>query len=188
MVKKLALAMAILCVCSVALAQEKEPPKWSFIEAGYIDFDPDAGLSDDGWYAGGSVGIIKMLHIFAEYDDVGDYTFWNAGIGWHGLLGDPADLYAQVQWNDVEVDTSGGGSVSDDGYEVGVGVRWKFTKWFEAKGEVDWADYSEAGDDFTYQVGVLFSILNDKLGFGANYEFTDEAETLRGFVRWNFGR
>ena len=99
--KKFALAMIVLCVSSLALAQEKEPPKWSYIEAGWIDFSPDANpspaspssSSSDGWYAGGSAGLFKMFHIYAEYDDVGDYTFWNAGFGWHGLLGDPADLY-----------------------------------------------------------------------------------------------
>ena len=95
---RLALAMVVLCVSTLALAAgDKEPPKWSYVEAGYMDFNPDNGLSDNGWYAGGSVGIIKMLHIFAEYDDIGDYTFWNAGFGWHGLLGDPADLYVQAQ-------------------------------------------------------------------------------------------
>jgi hypothetical protein len=187
MLKKLPLAIAILSVVTLASAQDKEPPKWSYVEAGYIDFNPDAGLSDDGWYAGGSVSIIKMLHIFAEYDDVGDYTFWNAGVGWHGLFGDPGDLYAQVQWNDVSVDT-GAGSADDDGYEVGVGVRWKFLKWLEAKAEVDWADYDQAGDDLAYQAGVLFTFLGDKVGVGVNYELADDNETLRGFARWNFGR
>jgi hypothetical protein len=184
--KTLALAMAVLCVSSLALAQDdKEPPKWSYIEAGYTDFDPDAGLSDDGWYAGGSAGLFKMFHIVAEYNDVGDYTFWNAGFGWHGLLGDPADLYATAYWKDVEVDSS---NVSDDGYQVSAGVRWKVLKWLELKGQANWADYDKAGDDWSGEAGVLFSIINDKLGFGASYELADKSETLRGFVRWNIGR
>jgi len=192
-IKKLALATAMLCVCNLALAQEsssssdKGAPKWGYVEAGYIDFSPDEALSQDGWYAGASFGFLKMLHVFAEYDDVGDYTFWNAGVGWHGLFGEPGDLFAQVQWNDVSVDSSSG-NVDDDGYEIGAGVRWKLLKWLEVKGEVDWADYSDAGDDFTYQAGVLFTFLGDKLGAGANYEFTDDADTLKVFARWNFGR
>jgi hypothetical protein len=187
--KRLPLILALLCVCGVTFAAQKSqaPPKWSFVEAGYMDFDPDSGLSEDGWYAGGSMGLFKMLHLFAEYDDVGGYTFWNAGAGWHGLLGEPGDLYAQVQWNDVDVDL-GNVSTKDDGYEVGAGVRWKFTSWFEAKAEVDWFNYDKAGDDFSYQAGVMLSILGDKLGFGANYDYTDDSGTLRGFARWNFGR
>lgn len=186
MTKKLLPLVVILCAFGVAAAQsDKEPPKWSYVEAGYIDFNPDEGLSDDGWFAGGSVGFLKMIHVFAEYDDVGDFTFWNVGAGWHGLLGDPADLFAQVQWNDVEVDSS---NVSDDGYEIGAGVRWKLLKWLELKGQVNWADYDQSGDDVGGEVGVLFTFLGDKLGAGASYELVNEADQLRAFVRWNFGR
>ena len=186
--KKLVIAIAVLCVSSFALAQDsdKPAPKWSYIEAGYVDFNPDEGLTDDGWYAGGSVGFLKMIHVFAEYNDVGNYTFWNVGAGWHDLFGDPADLYAQVVWNDVKVDTDSG-DVSDDGYEVAAGVRWKIVKWFEINGEVAWADYSESGDDTTGEVGVMFSFIGDRLGLGASYEIGD-ADLLRGYVRWSFGR
>lgn len=183
-------AVVILCVSTMALAAEgdKPAPKWSFVEAGYMDFNPDNGLSDNGWYAGGSAKI-AMFHIFAEYDDIGNYTFWNAGFGWHGLLGEPADLYFQAQWNDVKVDSQNGApSVSDDGYEVSGGVRWKILKWLEVKGQANWADYSDAGDDWSGDVGVLFSILNDRLGFGADYLLAGENETVRGYVRWSFGR
>ena len=190
---KLALAIAFLCASTLALAadSDKPAPKWSYVEAGYIDFNPDAGLSDDGWYAGGSAKI-AMFHIFAEYDDVGNYTTWNAGFGWHGLLGEPADLYFQAQWNDVEVDTSNNPSISDDGYEVSGGVRWKILKWLEVKGQANFADYDQAGEQWSGEVGVLFSILNDRLGFGADYEYADSDvntfQTLRGYVRWSFGK
>jgi hypothetical protein len=186
--KKLALAVAVLCVSSIALAADgdKPAPKWSYVEAGYMDFNPDNGLDDNGAYAGVSFGFLKMIHVFAEYDDIGDYTFWNAGAGWHGLFGDPADLYAQVQWNDVKVDT-GTNDVSDDGYEVAVGARWKILKWLEVMGEVSWADYSDSGDDTQGKVGVLFSFLNDHLGVGATYELGD-ADVLRGYARFSWGK
>ena len=188
MTKKLLPVLAILCSGGLAVAQsDKEPPKWGYVQAGYIDFNPDAGVSDDGWYGGASFGFLKNFHVFAEYDDVGDYTFWNAGAGWHGLLGDPADLYAQVKWNDVKVD-SASGSVSDDGYEIGAGVRWKLIKWLEVQGEVNWADYDQSGDDVGGKVGVLFTFLGDKLGAGASYELVNDADQARAFVRWNFGR
>jgi hypothetical protein len=184
---RLALAIALLCTSTLALAadSDKPAPKWSYIEAGYMDFNPDEGLNDDGWYAGGSAKI-AMFHIFAEYDDIGDYTFWNAGFGWHGLLGQPADLYFQAQWNDIEVDT-GNVSVSDDGYELSAGVRWKILKWLEVKGQANWADYSDSGDEWQGEVGVLFSILNDRLGFGADYFLGENSDTLRGYIRWSFG-
>lgn len=186
MVTRLVLVVAALCVSTLTPAADgdKPKPKWSYVEAGYMDFNPDNGLSDNGWFGGGSAGI-AMFHVFAEYDDIGDYTFWNAGFGWHGLLGDPADLYFQAQWNDVQVDSS---NVSDDGYEVSAGVRWKILKWLEVKGQANWADYSNASSDWSGDVGVLFSLLNDRLGFGADYLLAGENETLRGYVRWSFGR
>jgi hypothetical protein len=182
---RLALAMVFLCVSTVALAAgDKEAPKWSYLEAGYMDFNPDNGLSDNGWYAGGSAKI-AMFHLFAEYDDIGDYTFWNAGFGWHGLLGDPADLYFQAQWNDVKVNST---NVSDDGYEVSAGVRWKILKWLEVKGQANWADYSKASSQYSGDVGVLFSFLNDRLGFGADYQLVENNDSVRGYIRWSFGR
>jgi hypothetical protein len=187
---KLALAIAFLCASTLALAadSDKPAPKWSYIQAGYMDFNPDAGLSDDGWFAGGSAKI-AMFHVFAEYDDIGALTFWNAGFGWHGLLGEPADLYFQAQWNDVGTDAPGG---DDDGYELSGGVRWKILKWLEVKGQANFADYDQAGEQWSGEVGVLFSILNDRLGFGADYEYADSDvntfQTLRGYVRWSFGK
>ena len=180
---RLFLAVMLLFAAPV-LGYSQEAPKWSYIEAGYIDFDPDAGLSDDGWFAGGSIHILKNFQLVAEYNDIGDYTLWNAGFGWHGLFGDPGDLFAQIVWNDVQVDSS---NVSDDGYGLAAGVRWKLAKWFEAKGQVNWNDYDQAGSDTTVEVGALFSMLEDRFGFGAEYESGD-ADILRAYFRINFGK
>jgi hypothetical protein len=178
------MAAALLLIPGMALAQG-ESPKWSYVEGGFIDFDPDEGLSDDGWFAGGSIGIFKNFHLMAEYQDVGEYTFWNAGGGWHGLLGDKADLFGQILWANVEVDDS---DVDEDGYDLQAGVRWKLAKWFELLGQVNWVDYGEeAGDDTTVEVGALFTFLDDRMGVGARYE-TGDADTARAFFRFNFGK
>ena len=174
---------AILMVPGMAMAQG-ESPKWSYVEAGYIDFDPDEGLSDDGWFAGGSMQIFKAVHLVAEYQDIGGYTFWNAGGGVHGLLGEKADLFGQVMWANVDIEDS---DVSEDGYNVEGGIRWKIAKWFELRGQVNWLDYGDAGDDTTVEVGALFTFINDRLGVGASYESGD-ADTARAFVRFNFGK
>jgi len=190
---RIVLAVMVLCVSHWALAAsgDKEGPKWSYVQAGYMDFNPDNGLSDNGWYAGGSAGI-AMFHVFAEYDDIGNYTFWNAGFGWHGLLGEPADLYFQAQWNDVSDDSNV--NVDNNGYEVSGGVRWKILKWLEVKGQANWADYSNpissnnSSSEWSGDVGVLFSVLNDRLGFGADYLLAGNSDSIRGYVRWSFGR
>jgi hypothetical protein len=181
---KLILAVILLIAAPVLSYAQDSAPKWSYIEAGYVDFDPDSGLSDDGWFAGGSLNILKNFHLLAEYNDIGDYTLWNAGIGWHGLFGDPGDLFAQVVWNDVEVDSS---SFSDDGYGASAGVRWMLVDWFEVKGQINWIDLDQSGSDTTTEVGALFSFLKNRFAFGAEYE-TGDADTLRAFFRINFGK
>jgi len=178
--KYLLVFVAILVAPSLVLAQD-EAPKWSYVEAGWIDFNPDEGLSDDGWFAGGSMKLFKNFHLLAEYDDIGDYTFWNAGGGWHGLLGEKADVFAQVMWANVQVDDD---DIDEDGYDVQAGVRWRLIKWLELLGQVNWVDYGDAGDDTTGQIGALFTF--KRIGIGANWE-TGDADTARAFVRFSFG-
>ena len=179
----------LLAILGVVLAagtvSAQEAPRWGYVEAGLIDFDPDDGVSDDGLFAGVSFSVLRMFHLIAEYDDVGDYAFWNAGVGWHGLLPEQADLFAEIAWQDIEVDT-GAGDVSDDGYRLAGGVRWMLGDRFELKGTVARVDF-DAGSDTTFEAEGLFFLLDNKLGLGASYE-TGDADTLRAFGRWNFGR
>jgi hypothetical protein len=169
----------------LALAQA-EPPKWGYIEAGYIDFTPDEGADDNGGFAAGSFKLGKNFHILAEYDDVGDYTFWNAGFGWHGLFGDKADLYAQALWANIDI---GNTDVNENGTELQAGVRWKIIRWFELKVQANWVDYGgDFSSDTTGEVGALFVFFKDKMGVGADWSGGGDADTTRVFFRFNFGK
>ncbi len=182
--RTLLIAFALLVLPAMAFAQA-EPPKWGYIEAGFIDFDPDNGASDDGAYALTSFSLFKHFHIVAEYDDIGNYTFWNAGVGWHGLLGEKADLFAQVMWANIDVEDS---DISENGYDVQAGFRWKLVKWFELLGQANWADYGgDVDSETTYEAGGTFLFFGDKMGVGAKYEMGD-ANTLRAYFRFNWGR
>lgn len=176
--------VALLAAAGTVSAQEA--PKWTYIEAGFIDFDPDEGVSDDGYFAGGSFGIFRMFHIVAEYDEIGDYSLWDAGFGWHGLFGDPLDLFAEIRWQDVEFD-SDSSDFSDDGYEWSAGIRWMLGKRFELKGTASWVDLDQAGSDTTFEAEGLIYFLENRLGIGASFDIGD-TDTLRVFGRWNFGR
>ena len=176
--------IAVLVAPCISLADEG--PRYTYVEAGYVDFDPDAGVSDDGAYAEGSLRIFRNFHLLAEYNDVGDFTFWSAGGGWHGLLGEKADLFAEILWDDVDVDSTTA-DVSDDGYEVSGGIRWNLLKWLELKGQINRVDLDKAGDDTLAEVEAMVSILKGRLGLGANYEFGDN-DTLKVFGRFSFGK
>lgn len=179
--KYLIVVVAMLLAPTLVLAQE-EAPQWGYVEAGWIDFNPDEELSDDGWFAGGSMKLFKSFHLVAEYDDVGDYTFWDAGGGWHGLLGEKADVFGQVVWSNIEVSED---DIDEDGYEIQAGVRWRLIKWLELLGQVNWVDYGgDVGDDTSGEIGALFCF--KRIGIGANWE-TGDADTARAFVRFSFG-
>ena len=183
--KALLIAGVMLAAPGMALAQRVEPPKWTYIEAGYLDFNPDEIDSDNGFFAGGSLQIFKQFHIVAEYDDIGDFTFWNAGGGWHGLFGDRADLFGQIVWANISIDDN---DVDEDGYKLQGGVRWKVVKWLEVLGQANRLDYGgDVGSDTTFEIGGLFLFLNDRLGAGVRYE-TGDADTTRVFARFNFGK
>ena len=62
--------VALLAMSGTVSAQVA--PKWGYIEAGYIDFNPDSGSSDNGAFIGGSLPIFNNFHLLAEYDEVGD--------------------------------------------------------------------------------------------------------------------
>jgi hypothetical protein len=186
-IKSLLVLITLLAAPALALAAgQAEPPKWSYIEVGYIDFSPDEGDSDNGAYALGSMKLFKNFHLVAEYDDIGDVTFWNGGFGWHGLLGDKADLYAQAVWANIDVNDS---DISEDGYQLQGGVRWKLIRWFELKLQANYSDYGgDVGSDTTGEVGALFVFFKDRMGVGADWAGGGDADTTRAFLRFNFGR
>lgn len=186
---KCLLAMVALLAAVGTVSAQEAAPQWGYIEAGYIDFSPDELDSDDGFFAGGSIPIFKMFHIVAEYDEVGDFSFWDAGFGWHGLFGDPLDLFAEVRWTDIEFDDGDGDDFdfSDDGYRISGGLRWMLGERFELKGTVTQIELDQADSDTTFEAEGLFFLMENRLGLGASYE-TGDSDTLRAFARWNFGR
>jgi hypothetical protein len=179
--KSLLAIAALLAATGTVSAQEA--PKWSYIEAGWVDFSPDVGESDNGGFAGGSIGIFDSFHILAESNWIGDYTLWNAGIGWHGLFGDPLDLFAEITWQNVDWD-SGSNDFSDDGAKYSAGLRWLLGKRFELKATGSWVDLDES--DTTWEAEGLFFLMDNRLGLGASWEMGD-ADTAHFFARWNFG-
>ena len=180
------LAALLALTGSVVLAGD-EGPAWTYIEAGYLNVNPDnASGSGDNWFAGASLGFLKNFHVSGRYVN-GDYadnlsqTFWTFAAGWHGLLGEKADVVAEATWSDIEVENEG-----DSGVGLTGGVRWLPIKMFEADGFVHWVDYSDAGSTDSYEVRGIFNVW--RLGIGAAYIFSSEANQYDAFVRFNFGR
>ena len=155
-----------------ALAQA---PHYTFIEAGWVQADPDSGSSEDGWFAGGQLGL-NRFQFFAEYDDVGDFEAWEAGGGWHGLFGERLDLVAQASFVDYE---------SEDGYKLTGGIRWMVLEKLEINGFVNYVDV-DSSDDTSIEFNGIWN-LGKRFAVGAGYEAGDELNWIRAFVRFNLG-
>ena len=183
MVRKnwLLVTIALLAAGSVSA---QEPPKWTYAEGGFTNFDPGQGDSGSGGFAGGSFEILEMIHLIGEYNFAGDYSIWEVGGGWHGLLGDPLDIFGQITFTDVAFD-SGLNEESDSGAKVAGGVRWTLGKQFEVKGTASWADLDAF--DVSFEAEGLWFLMQNRLGLGASFELGD-ADQVRLFARWNFGK
>ncbi len=178
--------LMILLAGYLAPAVLAEEPVFSYVEAGYLSVDPDnLSGSGDNVFAGASIGFFKHFHAFARYVD-GDFatnvdnTYWEFGGGWHGLLGDKADIVGEISWVDSEV-----GNVSDDGYQLTGGVRWLPVSMFEIDGFVNWADLDQAGSTTSFEARAIVNVW--RMGFGASYEFSDDYNQWNVFARFNFG-
>jgi len=169
---------------SLALA---EAPAWTYVEGGTLNVDPDNfSGSGDNWFAGGSIDFWKHFHVSGRYIN-GDYadnanlTVWTFAAGWHGALGEKADIVGEVTWSDTEID-----NVSDRGQGLTAGVRWRMVKPFELDGFAHWTDFNDAGSQDSYEVRGMLYIW--RLAFGAAYETSSEADQYNAFVRFTFGR
>jgi len=181
--------IAVLALSAVPVRAEE--PNYSYVEGGYLNVNtddlPDSG---DNYFLGASFGLGKHFHVLGQFangelgPDV-DLTTWRAGFGWHGLLGDKADVVGEASYVDQTVDAPGSSSESDNGYRLTAGVRWVPIKMFEADG---FAHYNSIGDesDTSWEARGILNIW--RLGFGASYEKFDNADQWNGFVRFNFGR
>jgi len=178
----------IALALGVAPALAADKVNYRYLEGGYLSVDvDDLDSSGDNWFVDGSFGG-SWWHINAYYSngDLGpDYSqdLWRIGFGWHGLLGDKADVIGEFDYVDQSVDGPGSND-SDTGYRIVGGVRWVPFKLLELDGFANYNDVSSS--DLSFEARGIINIW--RLGFGAAYEKFDEADQWNAFVRFNFGR
>ena len=171
--------LTILIVLSVgAGAVRAQSPGWKYVEGGLWSVNPDRGSSVDGWFLGGAfeLGSATRFHLFAELGELDSNNQWSVGGGWHGLLGQRADLVAEGAFVDAD---------SVDGFRVSGGVRWMLLRRLELNGFVNYVDL-DSTDQTSLRIGAIFDFAK-RFGVGGSYEAGDDFDTARAFVRFNFG-
>ena len=76
------------------------------------------------------------------------------------------------------------GKISDDGYRLVFGVRWRLIKFLELDGFVNYSDLSKFGSDTSYELRAIVDIW--RVGIGAGYEKFDNSDQYNVFARFNF--
>lgn len=165
---------------------------WTYIEAGYVSLNIDNidldNLDDDagGWFGGFSLGLGKNFHLLGRYEERStdrlslDIDRWALGLGWHGLLGESADLVVDAAYVDAKL-----GPLEDHGYMGRGGIRWRPFKLFEIGAFARFEDLGDLDDDVVYQANVLVHLF--RLGIGLQYETQKDIDSYNAFLRLNLG-
>jgi hypothetical protein len=169
--------LVVVAAVLLAGAAHAQTVNWKYIEGGWSSFDPDSGGSESGWLLGGAVDLGNVpIHLFGEYADYGDIEIGQLGGGWHGLLGDRADLFADGAFYDADL---------QDGFKVRFGVRWMVGQRLELNGNLAWTDL-DFSDNSSFAANAIFDVTK-RLGVGGGFEWGDNWTFGRVFARFNFG-
>lgn len=183
--------IAVLALSGAAYAESFD---YNYIEGfwGKVEID-DADVDGDGFGLAGSFAISNNFHVFGSYSsadlDAGiDLTDYSVGLGYNTAITDAVDVIARVAYVSTEIDVPLFGSVDDDGYAVGVGLRGMATRQLELTGNVSYVDYGgSSSGDTSFGAGFLYHF-SDSLAAGFSGDWGDDISTYRLTGRLSFGR
>jgi hypothetical protein len=185
MLKKISLAGALLGF--VALPAMAETPTFNFVQVGYVS--NLSGSSDyDGFEIKGNLEISDTLYMNAGFTKTNasvsfgdlDIDVITLGLGYKTNISAVSTLFAEADYLVVDNDFNGFGS--DNGYQVGFGIRSYVLGSVELKAAAYYRDINSsdtflqvgAAYDFTEAAGVYLDIESDfdDTGFGIGLRFS----------------
>lgn len=180
--------VGLLTLPFAANAQEFD---YTFVEAGYVDSEIDAGpvdLDGDGFGVRGSLAINDTFHAFADYAtqdlDFGlDASSFGVGAGRHWDIQDRLDFVGELSWINAEVDTPFG-NADEDGFGVGAGLRFRSLNSVELQGMINYADLNDSDTSLSL-AGRYY--LSDTFAVGGGLAIDDNDTAWNIGVRAEFG-
>lgn len=181
---------------ALSVSAHAEDFSYSFVTVSYGQTDiDDIDVDGDAIGLTGSFEVGESFYVFGGYStgDLGD-DFGNsvdvdqlaAGLGHHLSLSDAVDLVSEVSYQYIDISVPGFGSVDDNGFGLGVGLRFAASEAFELNGGISYVDFGDGGDDTGFGGGVLYNI-NDAFTVGLNGTWTDDSSTYSVGGRYYFG-
>lgn len=183
------LASALLMTSAFAA----EGPRYTYVQAGYVDLeiDGDGGfggdLDGDGFSIGGSLAVTDMFHLFTEYADIdldldnssigADYSVFAIGGGINYAMSDTVDLVGRLSYLDAEVEVDTFGSADESGYGIFAGARAMMSPAWEVNGGLEYSDLGDGIDGTTFSLGTLYSF-TEIFAVGAGIAFGDDTTSF----------
>ena len=162
----------------------------------YIAADLD-GINQqlDGYAVGGSIELSERVFFYADYADVSATIFGfdaseqdaGLGLGYAWPVANDVDLIGRVGYAHGQADIEDFGSIDDDGYALGIGVRGRFADSFELEAGVQHVDYKDLGDGTGVGVGVQW-YFTPQVAITAAGSYSDDATGYSIGVRGTWGR
>lgn len=180
----------LLATASVAAAEDFS---YDYFNLGYgvVEFD-DLDVDGDAISIDGAFAVADNYHLFAMYE-MGDFDFdiestsYNLGIGYNTPVSETLDLVARLSYEYVEVDAPLVQSVDDNGFGLGVGLRFAANEQLELNAGLDYVDLSDSGDDTAFNAAALYNF-NEVFSVTLRGDWTDDVSTYTLGGRFYFGR
>lgn len=185
--------IAALALAGAAHAQSFD---YNYIEGFYgkVEYDvPGGDFDGDGFGLAGSFAVADNFHVFGSYSSVDfdlgvDATDFSVGLGYNTPISDTVDVVARLAYVSAEFDIPNFGSVDDDGYAVGVGLRGMAMPQLELHGDVSYVDLGGSGSgDTSFGAGFLYHF-TESLAAGLSGDWGDDVSSYVLSGRVSFGR
>jgi hypothetical protein len=185
------LALAAVSISGTVLAQDFD---YNFVQASYGQYDIDGvNVDGDGFGIGGSVAISDRFHLFgsyatADFDFGVDMNTLTAGLGYNTPINDAVDIIASVAYVSAEVKVPGFGSVDDNGYGLGLGLRGMASPAVELNGGISYVDFGGNSDsDTSFGAGFLYHF-SEAFALGLSGDWGDDVSSYQLNGRLSFGQ
>ena len=201
-------AFSLITVLATASATAEQDPSYNFIEAGFAKENLNLGdgfdikldgikirgnveINDNFYFNGGYQSVANEYKKNIGYGDI-DFSKLNLGIGYKVSIAPGTSFFTHLDYLDWEFKRKSSVNsltVSDDGYQLGAGIRYMVTSSAEVYGEIAHIDFDgEVITDLTVGTRVLFDnnfggyieyhrndnssyFQNDGYSLGVSYQF-----------------
>jgi len=183
----------VMLFFSVSVSVSAQDVNYDYIQGSYGEMDFDStgfDLDGDGFGLSASFSVADNFHLFGEYQTAGlvagiDLNLLELGAGYHTNISPNLDVYANLAYINVEVESGGFGSADEGGFSVGLGLRGMVSDAVELYGGLDFIDFDESDGELRSTAGFMLT-LTESLGVGAKAALWDDINIYQLNVRWYF--